>query len=76
MPKDIGLNFNNVTPHVGVWIETKLILSGGNGITVTPHVGVWIETVDRPDQFQFFGVTPHVGVWIETSLIVLESVNT
>ena len=33
-----------VTPHVGVWIETKdrisLLMPG----LVTPHVGVWIET--------------------------------
>ena len=33
-----------VTPHVGVWIETKQ--EGGNrrALGVTPHVGVWIET--------------------------------
>ena len=33
----------NVTPHVGVWIETWIgqpVLA----VDVTPHVGVWIET--------------------------------
>ena len=36
---------HGVTPHVGVWIETKR--GSKNPITarVTPHVGVWIETI-------------------------------
>ena len=34
----------HVTPHVGVWIETKTIRPKDNGSDVTPHVGVWIET--------------------------------
>ena len=33
-----------VTPHVGVWIETQGNEYDLNLQTVTPHVGVWIET--------------------------------
>ena len=33
-----------VTPHVGVWIETLLYVSVKKRGIVTPHVGVWIET--------------------------------
>ena len=33
-----------VTPHVGVWIETRLLGSLRHTGSVTPHVGVWIET--------------------------------
>ena len=33
-----------VTPHVGVWIETWYRLKVGFARMVTPHVGVWIET--------------------------------
>ena len=34
----------DVTPHVGVWIETYLFNYLINYLVVTPHVGVWIET--------------------------------
>ena len=34
----------DVTPYVGVWIETKADGKGGGGCAVTPYVGVWIET--------------------------------
>ena len=34
-----------VTPHVGVWIETKSATDTIYGSQVTPHVGVWIETL-------------------------------
>ena len=33
-----------VTPHVGVWIETRWHKLRPNFNKVTPHVGVWIET--------------------------------
>ena len=33
-----------VTPYVGVWIETDLIVIRGCTHVVTPYVGVWIET--------------------------------
>ena len=34
-----------VTPRVGVWIETNLLLlKVNNQLPVTPRVGVWIET--------------------------------
>ena len=34
-----------VTPHVGVWIETLVQKKGRFVKQVTPHVGVWIETL-------------------------------
>ncbi len=33
-----------VTPYVGVWIETVLVSVTGRSLSVTPYVGVWIET--------------------------------
>ena len=33
-----------VTPHVGVWIETLVGAHFYHAQSVTPHVGVWIET--------------------------------
>ena len=33
-----------VTPHTGVWIETRASLLQPNFLSVTPHTGVWIET--------------------------------
>ena len=33
---------------MGVWIETELILNGGEMANVTPFVGVWIETLNNP----------------------------
>ena len=34
-----------VTPFVGVWIETKTAFRNHPEKAVTPFVGVWIETV-------------------------------
>ena len=34
-----------VTPHVGVWIETLGYAFYDENKNVTPHVGVWIETL-------------------------------
>ena len=34
-----------VTPFVGVWIETLLVSSARVKNSVTPFVGVWIETL-------------------------------
>ena len=36
---------NNVTPYVGVWIETPTWYTSWAGRPVTPYVGVWIETL-------------------------------
>ena len=33
-----------VTPHTGVWIETRNKTLGVVDPNVTPHTGVWIET--------------------------------
>ena len=33
-----------VTPYVGVWIETLVLLLVVSSVHVTPYVGVWIET--------------------------------
>ena len=38
---------NDVTPCVGVWIETLLQLQGLSQNNVTPCVGVWIETLSK-----------------------------
>ena len=35
---------HDVTPFVGVWIETIVPLWNGKKHKVTPFVGVWIET--------------------------------
>ena len=56
----------DVTPYVGVWIETiytKEVCVNGS---VTPYVGVWIETVQAYKDKWDENVTPYVGVWIET----------
>ena len=36
----------DVTPYVGVWIETPELLKAVDHCQVTPYVGVWIETSD------------------------------
>ena len=38
---------HQVTPFVGVWIETVISTIYPIAITVTPFVGVWIETRQR-----------------------------
>ena len=47
--KRIGIflfrNAHNVTPYVGVWIETIVVNTLIGCIDVTPYVGVWIETM-------------------------------
>ena len=37
----------DVTPFVGVWIETKRMNAPKKVKGVTPFVGVWIETLTR-----------------------------
>ena len=39
-----GISQFNVTPCVGVWIETSIALPSFKNSGVTPCVGVWIET--------------------------------
>ena len=56
----------DVTPHVGVWIETSASHLFTRLTSVTPHVGVWIETTVTSTNITITNVTPHVGVWIET----------
>ena len=55
-----------VTPCVGVWIETSLMLTLEMASAVTPCVGVWIETIRIERYGSPYFVTPCVGVWIET----------
>ena len=38
------IKHKKVTPYVGVWIETVLMLLLTPVVLVTPYVGVWIET--------------------------------
>ena len=40
----MGTPESNVTPYVGVWIETLQYSNPSKAIIVTPYVGVWIET--------------------------------
>ena len=56
----------NVTPFVGVWIETWVKEDCSDSCLVTPFVGVWIETFCRHRWLAWVEVTPFVGVWIET----------
>ena len=56
----------NVTPCVGVWIETAKLAELPDNAAVTPCVGVWIETYRRASYPLLRNVTPCVGVWIET----------
>ena len=58
----------DVTPHVGVWIETSASHLFTRLTSVTPHVGVWIETTVTSTNITITNVTPHVGVWIETNV--------
>ena len=55
-----------VTPYVGVWIETNVAVIASYASTVTPYVGVWIETRIIYQLSGTSTVTPYVGVWIET----------
>ena len=61
----------DVTPCVGVWIETKAFDFSIMLILVTPCVGVWIETLNSIDVRSSTLVTPCVGVWIETSILLM-----
>ena len=60
-----------VTPYVGVWIETVCRCRAGRCTDVTPYVGVWIETGKIRMIWIRRRVTPYVGVWIETYLRAL-----
>ena len=57
-----------VTPFVGVWIETLIVIRLKSIFLVTPFVGVWIETLCTRVLLMPSTVTPFVGVWIETSV--------
>ena len=41
---------NEVTPFVGVWIETRTSIFIGGDDKVTPFVGVWIETLQKSQE--------------------------
>ena len=38
---------SDVTPCMGVWIETIPWLHSSSGVRVTPCMGVWIETIGQ-----------------------------
>ena len=49
---DVRINrISNVTPCVGVWIETTLAFFNSSTNIVTPCVGVWIETKSKDSDF-------------------------
>mgnify|MGYP004542850293 CR=1 FL=1 len=56
----------DVTPCMGVWIETRCRCRCWYCPLVTPCMGVWIETVCRAACEPLPWVTPCMGVWIET----------
>ena len=62
-----------VTPFVGVWIETVYYIFVITPLYVTPFVGVWIETNKLDKSYTCLLVTPFVGVWIETLKLVISS---
>ncbi len=47
-PMNKAFETPTVTPHTGVWIETRREWSGQRKMLVTPHTGVWIETLSPP----------------------------
>ena len=56
----------DVTPYVGVWIETE---SWIRGRTTARSLLMWecgLKRVEPVYQLNATGVTPYVGVWIET----------
>ena len=63
----------NVTPYVGVWIETSYDSANVKLRKVTPYVGVWIETYGLRNAIDYGTVTPYVGVWIETFMSLSSS---
>ena len=63
---------SDVTPCVGVWIETENRDEVGQDLNVTPCVGVWIETENQQKPYTTLWVTPCVGVWIETENILYD----
>ena len=50
-----------VTPFVGVWIETVIPILWYDDIRVTPFVGVWIETIDMATTY---GYAPSHPSWV------------
>ena len=52
---------SNVTPYVGVWIETSVIGICLPSVLVTPYVGVWIETDQMAAQF---GIKASHPTWV------------
>ena len=69
-----SVQHHEVTPHVGVWIETDVTICSYTRLFVTPHVGVWIETLLCVVLHLLSRVTPHVGVWIETKNYTLTTI--
>ena len=65
---DDGDEVFDVTPCMGVWIETLARERTKNRLNVTPCMGVWIETSLPPTRGSDPEVTPCMGVWIETIL--------
>ena len=65
------LKATDVTPCMGVWIETLIGVNLFKIIKVTPCMGVWIETETRALKYEDINVTPCMGVWIETYIMRL-----
>ena len=55
-----------VTPHVGVWIETTVIMDEFSQATSLPTWECGLKLTGVLHSAGGTHVTPHVGVWIET----------
>ena len=57
-----------VTPHVGVWIETRIARETGNCLRTSRPTWACGLKLNVEGVKVTIDVTPHVGVWIETVL--------
>ena len=67
-----ALQIYDVTPYMGVWIETTLKAILIRMERVTPYMGVWIETQLVENYERVGRVTPYMGVWIETNQLYID----
>ena len=61
----------SVTPHTGVWIETRIISLSNVAIGSRPMRACGLKHYYPFQIYRRVVVTPHAGVWIETGLFEL-----
>ncbi len=59
----------DVTPYVGVWIETEKIYNAEGNVESHPTWVCGLKQTSTVAKSMLFIVTPYVGVWIETSSV-------